>query len=171
MSRATLWLAKAAPCVAVISTCLVVVAVASAIDPAPRLRPHRRYGGVAANHKAFVNLLTASATKIASSPANTAPELGHSNINLTCTNGSQVNTGMPAIALTLNRGHYSFSTHFVRHGVKEYPPTAGPVTLTVKISGTVKSSSTIAGTVKITGPGGCSMSSGAYTAKLQKSTS
>jgi hypothetical protein len=166
MSRATVRLAKAATCVAVIAASLA--AAASAVGSAPGLLAHRSYGGVTANHKAFVNLLTASATKIASSPANTAPELGHSNINLTCANGSQVNTGMPAIALTLKGGDYGFSTHFVRHAVKEYPPTAGPVTLTVTIAGTLKSSKTIAGAVKVTGAGGCSLPSSAYTAKLAK---
>jgi hypothetical protein len=141
---------------------------ASATATAPALVAHGQYGGLTAKKDAFVNFLTGTSTTIAASAVNTAPELLRSNINLQCANKAQVNPGMPGITLKMTAGHYSFSTTYVRKGVKETYPGSGTVTLSVTISGTVESSTTLKGTVKVTGPGGCAISSQAYTATLGK---
>lgn len=148
--------------------CVAITAVANAAGSPARLHAHSVYGGVTAKRDAFVALQTGSATTIAASPANTAPELRHSNINLACANQAQVNPGMVQIKLKLEHGSYGFSRSFTRTGVKETAPGSGAVTLKVAITGTVRNSKTISGTVKVTGPQGCSIPSQAYTAKLSK---
>jgi hypothetical protein len=152
--------------VAAIIACLSVATVAYAGSRPARLKAHSVYGGLTAKKDAFVDLRTASATVIAASPANTAPEKRQSNINLTCANKAQVNPGMIKLKLKRKRGHYSFSRSFTRTGVKETEPGSGSVTLKVTISGTVRNAKTISGRVKVTGPHGCSVPSQAYTAKL-----
>ena len=145
--------------------CLALAASAYAASPA-QLHAHSVYGGLTANKHAFVDLRTASATAIAASPANTAPELRHSNINLTCSNKAQVNSGMPATKLALAHGSYSFASSFTRTGVKETEPGSGSVTLKIKLTGKVVNSKTISGTVEVNSSGGCSIPSQSYTAKL-----
>jgi hypothetical protein len=142
--------------------------VADAAGTPARLHAHSVYGGLTAKKDAFVDLRTGSATTIAASRANTAPELRHSNINLTCANQAQVNPGMVQIKLKLKHGSYSFSSRFTRTGVKETAPGSGTVTLKVAITGKIRNSKTISGTVKVTGPQGCSIPSQTYTAKLSK---
>ena len=144
--------------------CLALAASAYAASPA-RLHAHAVYGGVTAKKDAFVNLKTASATAIAASPVNTAPELRHSNINLACSNKAQVNSGMPATKLALAHGSYSFASSFTRTA-KETPPGSGSVTLKIKLTGKVVNSKTISGTVEVNSSGGCSIPSQSYTAKL-----
>ena len=146
--------------------CLGLATAAYAGSSPARLTAHSVYGGLTATKHAFVDLRTASATVIAASPANTAPELRHSNINLTCANKAQVNPGMIQLKLSLKSGHYSFARSFTRTGVKETYPGSGSVTLKVTISGTVRTAKSISGRVKVTGPQGCSVPSQAYTAKL-----
>lgn len=141
---------------------------AGATAAGPTLEAHGHYGGSTAKRDAYVSLQAGTSTTIAASAANTAPELLRSNINLQCANKAQVDPGMPAIRLKLSAGHYRFSTVFVRKGVKETYPGKGTVALTVTISGTVESSTTIKGLVKVTGPGGCAIASQAYTASLIK---
>lgn len=159
---------RAVKAAAAVIACVAITGVADAARSPARLRAHSVYGGVTSRKDAFVALRTASATTIAASPANTAPELLHSNVNLECANKAQVNTGMVQIKLKLQHGSYSFSRRFSRIGVKETSPGSGSVTLRIAISGKVRNSETITGTVKVTGPRGCSIPLQAYTAKLHR---
>jgi hypothetical protein len=151
-----------------IAVCLGLVGVATAGGRAPKLKAHHAYGGLTAKRDVYVNLRTSSPTVIAPSPANTAPEKLDSNVNFSCPNHAQLNPGMVKIKLKLRRGHYRFSAHFVRKGVRETPPGSGSVTLTVTISGTVKSPKLISGRVRVDGPAGCRVPPQAYKAKLTK---
>ena len=100
---------------------LPVALPVGATTTAPTLVAHSQYGGLTAKNDAFVNLLAGTSTTIAASPANTAPELLHSNINLKCANGQSVNTGMPGITLILKAGHSSFLASFVRKAIEAVP--------------------------------------------------
>jgi hypothetical protein len=79
--------------------------------------------------------------------------------------------GFPTTTLKLNRaGKYAFSRTYTHRNIAIVASTlTKPTKLTVKISGTVKSSSLIVGTVKVTGKN-CSTRTVHYSAVLQKGT-
>lgn len=139
----------------------------AASNPPPKAQAHRTYLGQGARKDVVVALKMKSSTTIASSPAGTAPELLHSNVNIHCSNDTQANSGMPKIKLKLKHGLYRFKRHFERHGVQAAGPNATKVNLAIDVSGAVKSASLITGKVKVVGTGGCSVSAEKYSAPLQ----
>ena len=138
------------------------VAFAAALPKA-----HTRYFYVKA-HKFSITLTTKSAKQIVA-----AKPQGASGILLVCpptsTGGvNEVQMGFPGVKLKLSKGHYGFSiTYTEKHAdVVTITPVFGHIThepATATVTGTVKSSKLIVGTVSVTAAG-CSLPKSKYKA-------